>query len=233
VVNLVVNALEALVGNGTITIRTGCDRGGWIEVADTGPGMSPDVQSRVFEPFFTTKADGTGLGLATVYGFVQAHGGRVSLETAQGRGTCVRLWFPEIAEAPTPVPVTQAPSPAQRLLLVENDPSARQALGRLLESEGFVVRAAATGDEALESLGAWRPDALIVDLRLPGRDGVVVAHRARAEMPALPVVFLSALGSAAEALPAPNAPVGALDDEPVDVARLVTTLNRMIRPPQA
>jgi signal transduction histidine kinase len=96
-VNLVVNAIDA-VGpkGGTITLRTGEANGGsWVEVADDGPGMPPDVQKRVFEPFFTTKgAEGTGLGLAMVYATVQRHGGTVTLETAVGKGTCFRLWFP-------------------------------------------------------------------------------------------------------------------------------------------
>jgi two-component system sensor histidine kinase HydH len=97
VVNLVFNAIDALgeAGEGTIVLRTGvADGGAFIEVTDTGPGMPDDVQKRVFEPFFTTKAQGTGLGLAMVYAFVQRHGGHVDLETKVGQGTRFRLWFP-------------------------------------------------------------------------------------------------------------------------------------------
>ena len=94
VVNLVVNAAEALADTGTIRVRTGADEGGWIEIADDGPGMPPEVARRVFEPFFTTKDRGTGLGLAQVYALAQRHGGRVELDTAPGAGTRFRLWFP-------------------------------------------------------------------------------------------------------------------------------------------
>lgn len=96
VVNLIFNAIDALANNGgAIVLRTGSDEGGgWIEVADTGPGMPPEVETRVFEPFFTTKTQGTGLGLAMVYAFVKRHDGKVTLETKLGDGTRFRLWFP-------------------------------------------------------------------------------------------------------------------------------------------
>lgn len=97
VVNLVVNAIDAVADRGgTITLRTGeADGGSFVEVEDDGPGMPPDVQKRVFEPFFTTKgAEGTGLGLATVYATMQRHGGQLTLDTAPGHGTRFRLWFP-------------------------------------------------------------------------------------------------------------------------------------------
>ncbi len=96
-VNLVVNAIDAAAPTGgTITLRSGeADGGSFVEVADTGPGMPPDVQKRVFEPFFTTKgAEGTGLGLAMVYATVQRHGGTITLDSAPGKGTCFRVWLP-------------------------------------------------------------------------------------------------------------------------------------------
>jgi signal transduction histidine kinase len=92
-VNLVVNAVDA--GASTITLRSGEEDGGsWIAVADDGPGMPPDVANRVFEPFFTTKGtEGTGLGLAMVYASMQRHGGKVVLDTDEGKGTTFKLWF--------------------------------------------------------------------------------------------------------------------------------------------
>lgn len=95
-VNLIVNAIDAVPGGGTITLRSGeADRGSWVSVTDDGPGMPPDVEKRAFEPFFTTKGEaGTGLGLAMVYATVQRHGGMVKLVTAPGEGTTFTLWFP-------------------------------------------------------------------------------------------------------------------------------------------
>jgi signal transduction histidine kinase len=103
-VNLIVNAIEAMNG-GTITLRTGVDDdSAWVQVSDDGPGMPPDVERRIFEPFFTTKGtEGTGLGLAMVYACMQRHGGTVKVETAEGKGTSFTLAFPKTA-APTPIP---------------------------------------------------------------------------------------------------------------------------------
>jgi signal transduction histidine kinase len=96
VVNLIINAIDALPDGGTILISTGEERGGaWIEVEDDGPGMPPEVEQRVFEPFFSTKgAEGTGLGLAMVYACAARHGGSVTLKTGVGAGARFRLWFP-------------------------------------------------------------------------------------------------------------------------------------------
>ena len=94
--NVIVNAIDAMPKGGTIVVRTEGARGGaLVEVVDDGPGMPPDVARRVFEPFFTTKGEaGTGLGLAMVHGCAERHGGSVSLETAEGQGTKIGLWFP-------------------------------------------------------------------------------------------------------------------------------------------
>jgi signal transduction histidine kinase len=103
-VNLVVNAIDA--GAATITLASGEEDGGsWVAVADDGPGMPPEVASRVFEPFFTTKGvEGTGLGLAMVYASMQRHGGKVALETSEGKGTTFKLWFPAQGSAAHPLP---------------------------------------------------------------------------------------------------------------------------------
>lgn len=117
--NLMGNSLEAIPveAPGTITISSGCaDGGGWIRVADDGPGIPPEVEQHIFEPFFTTKGQqGTGLGLALVYALVQRHGGHISLETGPGKGTVFTLWFPaapsERAPAVLTEPLPRAPAP--------------------------------------------------------------------------------------------------------------------------
>jgi signal transduction histidine kinase len=105
-VNLIVNAIDAMPNGGTIWLRTGQrDGGSWVQVADDGPGMAPEVERRVFEPFFTTKGEeGTGLGLAMVYACVQRYGGSVKLETAPAKGTTFTLWFPRSSSVVPPSP---------------------------------------------------------------------------------------------------------------------------------
>ncbi len=103
ILNLLVNAVDAMVDGGTLTVRTGAeDAGAWVQVADEGPGIPEELQRRIFEPFFTTKGTaGTGLGLAMVYACVQRHGGKLTLDSAPGQGTRFTLWFPCSAiEAP-------------------------------------------------------------------------------------------------------------------------------------
>ena len=103
ILNLVVNSLDALgsagLQDGTVTMRTGeADGGAFIEVADNGPGLPPEIKARLFEPFLTTKGEeGTGLGLAMVYAFVQRHRGTITVETKPGEGTRFRLWFPAVS----------------------------------------------------------------------------------------------------------------------------------------
>ena len=98
IVNLILNAADALQGKGTITIGTGSSDGGaWIEVADNGPGIPADIKSRILEPFFTTKGQtGTGLGLSIVYAFTQRHGGHLDIESEPGEGARFRMWFPSV-----------------------------------------------------------------------------------------------------------------------------------------
>jgi signal transduction histidine kinase len=96
IVNLLLNAADALAGAGVVTVRTGSSNGGaWIEIADNGPGIPPEIKSRILEPFFTTKGQvGTGLGLSIIYAFTQRHGGRLDVESEPGRGAKFRMWFP-------------------------------------------------------------------------------------------------------------------------------------------
>jgi signal transduction histidine kinase len=96
IVNLLLNAADALAGAGVVTVRTGSSNGGaWIEIADNGPGIPPEIKSRILEPFFTTKGQvGTGLGLSIIYAFTQRHGGRLDVESEPGSGAKFRMWFP-------------------------------------------------------------------------------------------------------------------------------------------
>ena len=198
VMNLCVNAVDAMPGGGTLSLRTrnaGADGIG-ISVADTGCGMSREVLAKAMDPFFTTKeiGKGTGLGLAMVYANVTAHHGRIELRSEPGRGTCVELWFPAAAGA-DPEPALDAAAPPQAgaalaILLVDDDDLIRTAAGMLLEVLGHGLTTAASGEAALALLeGGARPDLVILDMNMPGLGGRGTLPRLRALRPDLPVLL--------------------------------------------
>ena len=219
--NLAINARDAMQDGGTLLVETGNARLGaprrpeepppgqyvMVAVADTGSGMAPEVAAKAFEPFFTTKAvgKGSGLGLAQVYGFATQSGGGVSLDTAPGRGTTLRVFLPA---APAARPEDDAGPPADRvqappdrapaaapaaILLVDDDHGVREVTGSVLRDLGHTVFEAPGGAVALELLD--RPgqsvDLLVVDFAMPGMNGVEVARRARAVRPGLEVLFIT------------------------------------------
>ena len=227
VVNLIVNAIEASPPDGTITLRSGTDGGGgFVEVADEGPGIAPEIEQRLFEPFVTTKEHGTGLGLAMVYASVKRHGGQVNVQTASGKGTTIRLWFPSAQQ-----PAASVRAAGRRLLVVEDERSSREALQHLLEEDGYAVEAVPSGEEALARLESTPPDALVVDLRLPGVDGTAVVRAARGRNAALPVVIMSGISETTDALSTLLAqPHTELLGKPIDIQRLTAVLERLLTP---
>jgi signal transduction histidine kinase len=209
VLNLAINARDAMPDNGRVTISTArialeADDGALppgsyltVEVADTGSGMSPDVISRAFDPFFTTKppGKGTGLGLAQVYGVARQCGGEVRIQSEVGVGTKVTLWL-RCAEgvlmpgetAATPAKV---PSNAGRVLLIDDDTDVRETIQELLTELGYAVRAAESGKTGLALLAEERPDLVIVDFAMPEMTGAEVARAIHESWPALPILFVS------------------------------------------
>ena len=195
-VNLAVNARDAMPEGGTLTIAvTGVPEGVRITVADDGVGMAPEVRERAFEPFFTTKeaGQGTGLGLATVHGIVTDSGGTVDIDSAPGEGTTIAIWLPKaeggavVAEEP-PEPAERARGAAKVLVVEDQDPVRRQAC-RILRTHGYDVREAAGAEEALAD---WREtDVLVTDVVMPGMTGHELAEIARERNPGLRVVFMS------------------------------------------
>jgi two-component system cell cycle sensor histidine kinase/response regulator CckA len=219
IVNLAVNARDAMPKGGTLVIATrivqlapghgllgALSAGEYIEMTfeDTGSGMSSEVAEKAFEPFFTTKqrGDGTGLGLSTVFGILQRAKGRVVLESRPGRGTTVRLWLPaqgQITTAPEPESHLRSASPDARVLLVEDDPSVCAVSVRALRAAGFHVTTAETPDQALalaDSNGKF--DLIVSDVVMPAMSGFDLAERLVARMGAIPVLFVS--GYAEQAL---------------------------------
>jgi PAS domain S-box-containing protein len=217
--NLAVNARDAMPGGGTLTIDTsrmilpagrdepatrGVPPGDYtvLRVADTGIGMDRETMAKIFEPFFTTKplGEGTGLGLSTVYGIVQQSSGSITVESELGAGTTFRIFLPRLAEgavAPTDTPAAGILRPARRrrntVLLVEDDDGVRQLTRRILEDFGFGILEARNGSEALAQLDAGSPriDVVVSDVVMPGMGGRELVGRLRLRRPDLPVLFLS------------------------------------------
>ncbi len=251
--NLVVNARDAMPDGGTIVVSTaahqvhpgdplvhaGLAPGAWVElrVRDEGVGMPPDVQARIFEPFFTTKppGQGTGLGLSTAYGIVSNAGGRIVVESRTGGGTTMRVFWPAL---PGPVAtVTPAHVPrvsthgGETILVAEDEPGVRRLVREILERHGHVVLEAADGNDALRLLeehGDPRipaPIALVIsDVVMPEMDGLELAGRMRERWPAVPVLLMSGYPASIAGTPDPDAPILAKPFTPGDLLTRVRAL---------
>jgi signal transduction histidine kinase/DNA-binding response OmpR family regulator len=199
--NLAVNARDAMGGTGGLTIGIQADpaAGHRLVVRDTGPGMAPDVASRVFEPFFTTKdvGKGSGLGLAQVYGFVSQSGGQVTLSTTLGEGAAFEITLPAIATGPVRASVPTVPSEdatgSERILVVEDDPAVLALAVDTLEGLGYHVTTARNAASALRRLDGSRSfEMLFSDVIMPGGvSGLDLARQARGKNPKLKVLLTS------------------------------------------
>ena len=198
-VNLVVNARDAMTGGGRLTLSTDVDGERLrLRVADTGTGMTDDVAARAFDPFVTTKEKGrgTGLGLATVYGIVQGAGGRVWLDTVPGQGTTVELELPLADEQPEPASngsVSALAGRGETVLVVEDEPAVRELTGRILAENGYRVIDAADGYRARILCDQFQGeiDLLLSDVVMPGMSGREVAEQLRTLRPGLRVLYMS------------------------------------------
>jgi two-component system cell cycle sensor histidine kinase/response regulator CckA len=218
IINLVVNARDAMPSGGTVTIRTAnqtvntaaalgtaiMPAGDYvrIDVADTGTGMSKEIQSKIFDPFFTTKpvGQGTGLGLATVYGIVKQSGGFITVDSEPGKGTCFSIYLPRRKlEACDVAPVEAAPAAARdvtgqdTILLVEDEEAVRSFAARALRMRGYNVLEASGGEEALEIVknDANKIDLIITDVVMPNMDGPTMVRHVKVLKPDLRVIFMS------------------------------------------
>ena len=197
--NLCVNAVDAMPEGGTLSVRTRNDAAGTIvmEVADTGSGMSKDVLDKALDPFFTTKPQGkgTGLGLPIVFGTVKAHQGKMEIFSEVGKGTQVRVSFPSckpgLEEPKLAAEAPPAPSPtALRILVVDDDELLQHAIRRLLKNLGHLATSVAGGEGALAMIAdGFQPDLVILDLNMPGMDGAAALPRIRALCPAVPILL--------------------------------------------
>jgi signal transduction histidine kinase len=199
ILNLSINARDAMPNGGTLTITTRHEKAGTervvICVADTGTGMPPEVVARAFDPFFTTKppGKGTGLGLSQVYGIVRQIGGDVTIDTAVGEGTRISVALPVALGAATnehaeSIEVSRG---SEAVLIVDDDPDVRQIMSGVLSDLGYRVKEAASGEVALDILKDYRPDLLVLDFGMPGPNGAEVAASARQLNEGLKILFVS------------------------------------------
>jgi two-component system cell cycle sensor histidine kinase/response regulator CckA len=217
VINLAVNARDAMERGGVLTIRTGDLRKGdarigefkglpdadyvFLEVADTGCGIPEENLTKIFEPFFTTKpvGSGTGLGLATVYGIVNQTGGQIHVSSKVGVGTTFTIFLPRVereagaAEAAAEAEAKRDLTGAGTVLLVEDEDAVRRFGVRALQNKGYKVIEARDGEDALEVLGknGAKIDLVITDVMMPGVDGPTLIRRVRETHPDLKVIFIS------------------------------------------
>jgi CheY-like chemotaxis protein/anti-sigma regulatory factor (Ser/Thr protein kinase) len=211
--NLVFNAVDAMPAGGSITLRTRyvpAERGPAaraarleLEVADTGLGMDDEARRRCLEPFYTTKGErGTGLGLPMVYGMAQRHSAELEIDSAPGRGTTVRLIFPETGvgiAADDETARSTALARRLRLLLIDDDPLLVKSVRDVLESDGHLVTSADGGRSGIDAfqreLSAGTAfDLVITDLGMPYVDGRMVAAAVKAVSPETPVILLTGWG---------------------------------------
>jgi two-component system, cell cycle sensor histidine kinase and response regulator CckA len=217
VINLVLNARDAMAMGGHLAIETlnveldedriamerlNLEPGAYVMlgIRDTGSGMDAQTRDRVFEPFFTTKAKGkgTGLGLPTVYGIVDQSGGAISMDTAVGRGTSIRIYLPvtsskeepERSEPPAP---TLGSGGTETLLLVEDNDAVRELAVHALRKRGYTVHEARNAEEAIEwsITSRIKPNLLVTDVVMPGLSGPNLAARLLQENPRLKVLYMS------------------------------------------
>jgi PAS domain S-box-containing protein len=210
VLNLAINARDAMPAGGRLTIATRelavtgdpeLDDGDYVElcVSDSGAGMEPDVAARAFEPFFTTKevGKGTGLGLSMVYGVARQSGGTARIESTLGEGTTIRLYFRKgIAAAAEDSEAAAAEhgnagDQDATVLVIDDDPDVRSFVTDSLTDGGYRVTEAPGPDEGLAAFAEARPDLVILDYAMPGMTGGDVAARIRREVPGQPILFIS------------------------------------------
>ena len=257
--NLVINAVDAMPDGGAVAVRTRAvtldngrvTRSGEIPpgacveltVTDTGTGMDGATLSRIFEPFFTTKprGKGTGLGLATVFGIVRELGGGVEVDSVPEHGTTFRVLLPRVTTEEATGPrrartnaAAALPRGTETLLLVEDEDALRASLARVFFRQGYRVLEAGHGGEALRMIAGEERIALVVtDLHMPGVGGRELSARIRALGRRMPVLFMSGSSTAdtgSDATPASEAGRDRFIGKPFEIEKLLTTVREMLEP---
>lgn len=202
-INLMLNAIDALPHGGTITLRTRIEAGQVvIEVADTGTGMTEEVRHRCFEPFFTTKGEhGTGLGLAMLHGIIQQHDGQVHIHSEVGQGTTFTIHLPAQSTANTEqaAPQADATVPTMNILLVDDEPTLPEILAEFLVADGHHVQTASSGKEGWEKFQDGSFDLVVLDRTMPHMTGDQLAAAIKNAAPDTRVIMLTGFGEVMKA----------------------------------
>lgn len=252
VLNLAINARDAMPAGGRLTIGTenrvlgpsdvaahpGLSPGDYVvvSVADTGGGMPADVVAKAFDPFFTTKpiGQGTGLGLSMIYGFVRQTGGHAAIDSVEGAGTTVRLYLPRATRAAEPAVSETVDAPfsatGQTVLVVEDEASVRALVVNLLAEFGYSPLEAADAESALVHLHSDQIiDLMVSDVGLPGLNGRQLAELARSRRPALPILFVTGYAANATVRESFLDPGMDMIAKPFAMAELAAKVGAMIR----
>ena len=252
ILNLCVNARDAMPSGGNITLSTRRQSAiglrdqnvdpnrtyACLKVTDTGTGMTEAIRQRIFEPFFTTKQanQGTGLGLAVVYGVVVSHHGSISVESTVGVGSTFTVLLPlanEATTAPAAFKAGEFPGGRESLLIVDDEISLRTLLASALTSKGYKAVTAASGLEAINLVGdrSREFDLALLDLNMPGATGVEVLKFIRACRPNLKVLVIS--GHMTKAVQNELAELGQRDfvQKPYRLDEIGRHLRRLLDPP--
>jgi GAF domain-containing protein/CheY-like chemotaxis protein len=199
--NLVLNAVDAMPGGGTLALRTQLTDGQvQVEVRDSGTGIPEHIREKIFDPFFTTKGPkGTGLGLSMAYGILQRHNGRITVESAEGHGTIFRLLFPaaasdSVVEAAPPPAAPAGSSVLLHCLVVDDEEEVGEVVADILSTVGHTAVTARSGQEGVDRFGAERFDLVFTDLAMPGMTGWQVARAVKDRAAEVPVVMMSGFG---------------------------------------
>jgi two-component system cell cycle sensor histidine kinase/response regulator CckA len=258
IVNLAVNARDAMPDGGRLGIRTvnvTADEVGrmglsgmpaadyvLVEVSDTGTGIPPEVVDKIFEPFFTTKevGKGTGLGLSTVFGIVKQSGGFIYVDSAVGQGTTFRIFLPRHVPAAEPAPEEKPEAPAKQptadltgqgtILLVEDEDPVRAVNSRALSARGYTVLEAASGVEALQAIeeSATPVDLVVSDVVMPEMDGPTLLRELRKRYPDLKVIFVSGYAEDAFKKNLPEGEAFNFLPKPFSLKQLVETVKQTL-----
>jgi len=241
--NLIFNAIDAMPKGGTITIKTQRARstgepGGAsdrvsLEVSDTGVGMTEETRQRCLEPFFSTKGErGSGLGLAMVYGTVKRHRGTLDLNSAVGAGTRFTFCFPAESAVEAAAPLRSVlPARSLDILVVDDEPMARDVMAQYLMGDGHRVQTASNGHEGLEQFKAGRFDVVLTDQAMPGLNGGELAGLIKTRAPSVAVILVTGFGDILEATGEQPTGVDLMLTKPVSMAVLRETLAELTGQP--